>query len=670
MVLSSLFRAVADTKNISRGKIVHSKIIVSSLLPDVITSNHLMSMYEKFGLLDDAGLVLDRMRNPNVVSWTILINAHSKIGSAKEAIECFRLMVSRGFQPNEITYVSVTSACAKLRAVKASKEIHGRVYRFENVISNRFVSNSLVNLCSKCGFVCSARKVFDQISQPNLSWSSMISGHSQFGEHGEALRIWLRARKYFLVLNEFVLSAVLSACSGLEDLKVAKQVHCFSLKNGLLSDSFVEAGTIEMYVNSGDLESSCIAFSDIEEPELASWAAIIKGYALEGHGEKAMCFFQKLLLPDVITSNHLMSIYEKFVLLDDARLVFDRMPNRNVVSWIILINAHSKIGSAKEAIECFRLMVSSGFQPNEITYVSVTSACAKLRAVKATKEIHGRVYRFENVISNRFVSNSVLRTRPNEYVLPSILVGCSISHLVEEGLQIHSLIIKLGYQMSSFVGNTIMDFHAKCGMLRESFRVFSRMPSVNLVSWNSMVVGYAQHGFGMNALEMFDRMEEEGILPNEITYIGILSACARAGLVDRGEILFQLMKIKGIIPRIEHYACMVDLFARAGQTKRAYKFIKSMPMEANTVIWRSLLAGCKTHGDLNVGKLAAKYILKDDCHDISARALSSALYADAGLWDRRSKVRSLPKREAEKVPGRSWIKVKGRIPLLDDSVGI
>ncbi|XP_020586065.1 pentatricopeptide repeat-containing protein At3g53360, mitochondrial-like [Phalaenopsis equestris] len=494
-----------------------------------------------------------------------------------------------------------------------------------------------------------ARKVFDQISQPNLvSWSSIISGYSQFGEHGEALRIWLRARKQLLVLNEFVLSTVLSACSGLEDLKVAKQVHCLSLKNGLLLDSFVEAGTIEMYVNSGDLESAYIAFSDIEEPELASWAAIIKGYSLEGHGEKAMCFFQKLKSTDL---------------------------------------------------------------------------------------------------------------RPNEYVLPSILVGCSISHLVEEGLQIHSLIIKLGYQMSSFVGNTIMDFHAKCGMLRESLlvfqameeqdiiswnaifaafirhgdlsgaanflkemlfqskelnictyssllslcaelpaiewglethcrmlkllfdanvvvgsalidmyakcgwlnyalRVFSRMPSVNLVSWNSMVVGYAQHGFGMNALEMFDRMEEEGILPNEITYIGILSACARVGLVDRGEILFQRMKIKGIIPRIEHYACMVDLFARAGQTKRAYKFIKSMPMEANTVIWRSLLAGCKTHGDLSIGKLAAKYILKDDCHDISARALSSALYADAGLWDKRSKVRSLPKRETEKVPGRSWIEVK------------
>ncbi|KAL0928840.1 hypothetical protein M5K25_000764 [Dendrobium thyrsiflorum] len=629
MALSTVFRALSDPKNLSRGKIVHCKIIVSSLLPDVITSNHLMSMYAKFGLLDDARWVFDEMPYLNVVSWSILINAQSKIGSVKEAIDCFRLMISGGFQPNDFTYVSVLSACATLRAVKPCKEIHGRV--------------------------------FDQISQPNLvSWSTLISGHCGLVEHEEALRIFLRAREQGVVLNEFVLSSVLSACSGLEELKVAKQVHCLSLKSGLFLDSFVETGTISMYVNSGDLESAYLAFSDVKEPGLASWAVIIKGCALEGYGEKAMCLFRKLnstgmrpnehVLPSILVGcsmshiveggmqihslliklgyqmfscvgNTILDFYAKCGMFRESLLVFEAMEERDVVSWNAIFAAYIRHGDLIGASKLLKEMLLQCKDLNVCTYSSILSLCADLPAI-------------------------------------------------EWGLATHCCVLKLDFDTNVVVGSSLIDMYAKCGWLNYALRIFNRMPSNNLVSWNSMIFGYAQHGFGMEAVEMFHRMEAEGIVSNEITFIGILSACARVGLVEQGEILFKLIKTKGIIPRIEHYASMVDLFARAGETKRAYNFVKNMPMEPNSVIWRCLLAGCKTHGDLNIGKLAAKYILKDEPHDISARAMASALYVSAGLWDERAKVRGTPKKEVEKVPGRSWIDVKGRFPLLEGSRGI
>ncbi|KAH0470881.1 hypothetical protein IEQ34_000604 [Dendrobium chrysotoxum] len=622
MALSTVFRALSDPMNLSRGKIVHCKIIVSSLLPDVITSNHLMSMYTKFGLLDDARWVFDEMPYLNVVSWSILIDAQSKIGSVKEAIDCFRLMVSGGFQPNDFTYVSVLSACAKLRAVKPCKEIHGR---------------------------------------PNLvSWSSLISGHCQFGEHEEALRIFLRARRQGVMINEFVLASVLSACSGLEELKVAKQLHCISLKNGLSLDSFVEAGTIDMYVNSGDVESAYRAFSDIKEPGLASWAVIIKGYALEGYGEKAMCLFRKLnstgmrpnehVLPSILVGcsmshiveggmqihslliklgyqmfscvgNTILDFYAKCGMFRESLLVFEAMEERDVVSWNAIFAAYIRHGDLIGASKLLKEMLLQCKDLNVCTYSSILSLCADLPAI-------------------------------------------------QWGLAAHCCVLKLDFDANVVVGSSLIDMYAKCGWLNYALRIFNRMPSGNLVSWNSMIFGYAQHGFGMEAVEMFHRMEAEGIVSNEITFIGIFSACAHVGLVEQGEILFKLMKTKGIIPRIEHYASMVDMFARAGETKKAYNFVKNMPMEPNTVIWRCLLAGCKTHGDLNIGKLAAKYILKDEPHDISARAMASALYVSAGLWDERAKVRDTPKKEAEKVPGRSWIEVKGRFPLLEGSRGI
>ncbi|XP_020700766.1 pentatricopeptide repeat-containing protein At3g53360, mitochondrial-like isoform X2 [Dendrobium catenatum] len=498
-----------------------------------------------------------------------------------------------------------------------------------------------------------AQKVFDEILQPNLvSWSSLISGHCQFGEHEEALRIFSRARRQGVMINEFVLASVLSACSGLEELKVAKQLHCISLKNGLFFDSFVEAATIGMYVNSGDLESAYLAFSDIKEPGLASWAVIIRGFALEGYGEKAMCLFRKLnstglrpnehVLPSILVGcsmshiveggmqihslliklgyqmfscvgNTILDFYAKCGMFRESLLVFEAMEERDVVSWNAIFAAYIRHGDLIGASKLLNEMLLQCKDLNVCTYSSILSLCADLPAI-------------------------------------------------EWGLATHCCVLKLDFDANVVVGSSLIDMYAKCGWLNYALRIFNRMPSENLVSWNSMIFGYAQHGFGMEAVEMFHRMEAEGIVSNEITFIGILSACARVGLVEQGEIIFKLMKTKGIIPRIEHYASMVDLFARAGETKRAYNFVKNMPMEPNTVIWRCLLAGCKSHGDLNIGMLAAKYILNDEPHDISARAMASALYVSAGLWDERAKVRGTPKREAEKVPGRSWIEVKGRFP--------
>ncbi|XP_010943720.3 pentatricopeptide repeat-containing protein At2g27610 [Elaeis guineensis] len=646
MSLKFLLPALRSARCISKRKMVHGKIIVSGFLPNLVASNHLMSTYVSCDRIEDARRLFDQMPEKNVVSWTILISGYSKSGPKEAAVSSFRSMVSSGFSPNDFTYVSVLSACASIGAARSGKEIHGRIYRLEGGVLSSFVSNSLVNLYAKCGMIHLSRSLFDGIIQPNMvSWGSILSGYCQCGQNEEALRIFARAWKEGVGINEFMVASVLSACSSLGVLAVGKQVHCYVIKSGIPSDQFVEAAVVDMYVKCNELDLAYQAFSELDEPGLASWAALIGGYAQQGHGERAICLFRKLqssclkpnehIFPCVLVGcstvaaveggkqlhaliiksgfrmaayvgNAVMDFYAKCGLLDESVKLFEEMEEHDIVSYNAMIARYVDRCDFKGVMELLKQMLLEGTNPNPYTYSSILKLCADLPVVRW-------------------------------------------------GQQTHNLIIRLGLDANVIVGSALIDMYAKCGRLEDARKVFRMMPSKNLVSWNGMLVGYGQHGFGEEALGIFHMMQMESIKPNEITFIGVLSACAHVGLVKQGQCYFDLMKGCGIIPRIDHFACMVDLFARAGLVERAYEFIKSMPIQPNKVIWRSLMAGCKTHGNLGIGLNAARQILKIDPEDDSAHVMLSGVYANAGMWDERAGVRDFLKMGFKKVPGCSWI---------------
>ncbi|XP_008801246.3 pentatricopeptide repeat-containing protein At2g27610 [Phoenix dactylifera] len=646
MSLEFLLRALRNARCIRKRKMVHGKIVMSGFLPNLFASNHLMSMYVRCDRIEDARRLFDQMPEKNVVSWTILISGYSKSGPKEAAVRSFRSMALAGFSPNDFTYVSVLSACASIGAARSGKEIHGRIYRLEGGVFSSFVSNSLVNLYAKCGMIHLAHSVFDGILQPNMvSWGSILSGYCQCGENEEALRIFSRAWKEGVEVNEFMVASVLSACSNLGVSAVGKQVHCYVIKSGIASDQFVEAGVIDMYVKCNELDLAYQAFSELDEPGLASWAALIAGYAHQGHGETAMGLFRKLhssclkpnehIFPSVLVGcsivaaveegkqlhsliiksgfrmaayvgNAVMDFYAKCGLLDESFKLFEEMEEHDIVSYNAMIARYADQCDFKGVMEHLKQMLLEGINPNPYTYSSILKLCADLP-------------------------------------------------VVGWGQQTHNLIIRLGLDTNVIVGSALIDMYAKCGRLEDARKVFHMMPSKNLVSWNSMLVGYAQHGFGVEALGIFHMMQMESVRPNEITFIGVLSACAHAGLVEQGQCYFDLMKGYGIIPSMDHFACMVDLFSRAGLVERAYEFIKSIPIKPNKVTWRSLMAGCKTHGNLGIGLYAAEQILKIDPEDVSAHVMLSGVYAHAGMWDERAGARAVLKMGLKKVPGCSWI---------------
>jgi pentatricopeptide repeat protein len=278
-------------------------------------------------------------------------------------------------------------------------------------------------------------------------------------------------------------------------------------------------------------------------------------------------------------------MYAKCGILEDACKVFKNMASRDVITWNAMISGHVKCGEGQKALELFHQMEQEGVQPNPITLVGVLNACASVLAI-------------------------------------------------EEGRSAHEQIIENGWDLDVFVGNSLVDMYAKCGSMEDACRVFKKLPSHDVVSWNALLGGYAMHGHGKEVLKNFERMCEEGVQPDDITFICLLSACSHAGLVVEGLCYYASMStIHKISAKLEHYTCVVDLLGRAGHLQEAEDMIKAMPYNPNVAVWMALLGSCRIHGNVEMAECVAKQVIELDPENAAGYVLLSNIYAAAGNRD-------------------------------------
>lgn len=253
--------------------------------------------------------------------------------------------------------------------------------------------------------------------------------------------------------------------------------------------------------------------------------------------------------------------------------------------------------------------------------------------------------------------------KPDSVTYASILPACGNLAALEYGKQFHKDIIRSGFQSDIFVGNALVDMYAKCGSVWEAFKVFEKIGKRNVISWTAMIAGYAMNGHGKEAIKLFQQMQQSSTKPNHITFVGVLSACCHAGLVDDGWQYFHCMvRDYHIMPYMEHYCCMVDLLGRAGFLDEAEDFINKMPLKPDTSIWASLLGACTIHSNIDLGERVAECLFELEPKNPAHYVLLSNLYAVAGRWDDKEKVRRMMKdRTVKKTPGRSWIEVNNAV---------
>ncbi|KAL6633965.1 hypothetical protein ACP70R_026636 [Stipagrostis hirtigluma subsp. patula] len=333
-------------------------------------------------------------------------------------------------------------------------------------------------------------------------------------------------------------------------------------------------------------------------------------YGMMGDARK---LFDSLTEKNVVSWTALVSGYARAGKVGDAIVLFERMPERDVPAWNALIAGCAQNGLFVEAVGVFRRMVGEGFQPNATTVCSVLSACGHLGMLKIGKVIHGYAWR--------------------------TCVG-----------------------FGSSVVNGLIDMYGKCGNLKGARWIFDEVSDRrDLTSWNSLINCLALHGHSKGAIVVFTAMMNEGVEPDEVTFVGLLNACTHGGFVDEGLRYFELMHHEhGIEPEIEHYGCIVDLLGRAGRFQDAMNVIKDMRVEPDEVIWGSLLSACRIHKQLELAVLAIQKLLELDPNNVNYVVMLANVYSEGGFWEEVRKVRTLMREDTfgKKLPGCSWIEVE------------
>ncbi|KOM27934.1 hypothetical protein LR48_Vigan468s009600 [Vigna angularis] len=300
---------------------------------------------------------------------------------------------------------------------------------------------------------------------------------------------------------------------------------------------------------------------------------------------------------------------------DVAKKVFVKMPVRDVVTWNTMVGGYVKNSRFLDALNLFRRMLGCKVEPDGFTFAAVLTACARLGAL------------------------------------------CNAEW-------VHRLMVEKRVELNYILSAALIDMYAKCGRIDVSRQVFEEVVRDHVSVWNAMITGLAIHGLVMDVTLLFSRMEIESVLPDSVTFIGILTACSHCGLVEEGREYFDMMQNRFMIqPELEHYGTMVDLLGRAGLMEEAYALVKAMPMEPDVVIWRALLSACRIHRKKELGEVAIANISRLESGDF---VLLSNMYCSLKNWDSAERVRQRMKMGGiRKNRGKSWIELGDSIHIFN-----
>ncbi|CAN6442860.1 unnamed protein product [Victoria cruziana] len=433
-------------------------------------------------------------------------------------------------------------------------------------------------------------------------------------------------------------------------MKQVHQVHAQMIVSARIQDNYAASRIMAFCALSdeGDLSYALRLFYHTFEPNSFMWNTIIRAHALSPTPHNAILLYKHMkmegIMPgkhtfpfllkactkavalssgqqvhahvlqsgfefDIHVANALLHMYACSGGLDCARRFFDNMPVKNVIVWTTMINGYAQNCFLDSALSLFNEMVEAGIKPNEVTLCSVLSSCAKLGNL-------------------------------------------------ELGEHIHAYIKREKIQIGVILGTSLIDMYAKNGRIEIASKLFGNMPERNSATWNALICGMAMHGHAEKSLHLYLEMrKEDAILPNDITFVGVLSACCHAGLIDVGQEVFNSMyRDYGVRPKLEHYGCMVDLLGRSGRLREAEELIGRMDMRPDVVVLGALLGACKMHGNIEIAERVVKQMLKVEPHNHGVYVVLSNMYAEVGKWEVVMRLRKIMKAEGlKKLPGFSLV---------------
>lgn len=619
----SLLQRCMEQNELANARKVHALMISNRLDFIPVLGDHLIRLFTACGSLFDANEVFHKVSKPTVYTWNAIIQAHAILGDGDRALQLYQKMQEDGFEPERRTFSSVLKACASILSLKHGRLIHDKINR-NRVELDIAVGNALVDCYGKCGSLEEAQKVFDNLSCRNVvSWASMISGYVQHGQGLLSYELFQRMQMEGTEPDKVTFLWVLQACGGLGLIEQGRLIHEQLLETGLESDMTVGNALIDMYAKCGTVEDASTLFKSSHNRDVVTWGALISGYAQHGHDSLALYMFDKMQLeglkPDKLVFSSIVKACESLGVLTQGRDVYNQIIFAGLESDVVvgstLVNMFANCGSLYEARRVFDNLPSH----------DVVSWGAIIAAWLDHGDTHSAFEYFDRMLFEDMV--------PEKATMISIVKACGTTGAFDQVRLVHEKIIRCRYESDVNVGNTIVDVYAKCGHLDEACHLFKRLPIRTVVSWGSLITAYAKCGESQLALDWFQDFKNEGIKPDGVIYLGVLMSCSHAGLLEEGHLHFKcMMGDHRITPNIEHFNCLVDILGRGGRLAEAEDVLRSIPLGLDIIGWTSLLTGCETYSNVELGQRCYKQVKQLDPGHPSGYLLMSNMFASSDAW--------------------------------------
>lgn len=652
-ILYFLVQGCINMRDVIAGRELHCLIMKSNLKSNIFLGGHLIRMFALCGSLLDANRAFHMLPKLNVFAWTAIILAHAKLGHGAEVIKLYCQMQQSNIMPNEHTFVPVLKACSSIEALDEGQLVHAHAIKngFESNIS---VGNTLISMHAKCGSLCDACRVFERMPRTSLvTWNAIIAGYAQHSYGHKVLELYHQMQHGGFEPDSVTFVSVLQGCSCILNLDQGKKIYSHIIESDFEIKINVSNALINMYAKCGSVLDALRVFQKLKARDLVTWSAMIAGCVQQGHCTEALRLFEHMrkeeVNPDKVTfvaalkaccsiealdqgklvhahivtkgsesdmfvGSMLIDMYAKCGSLEDACMVFETLVKQNVVTWSAMIGGYAHHGHGKEALQCFQEMQRRGIKPNTVTFASTLKACSNIG-------------------------------------------------LLDQGRYIHGLFISCICEVDTSVVSALVGMYVKCGSLEDAHVVFNGFHKHSVGAWTAIIAGYALYNGYPYVLESFERMQRQGLKPNDVTFACILSACSHMGLLEKGCCYFTSIREEhSILLTNMHYNCMIDLLGRIGLLNEAESLLQTLPFPPDIVGWMSLLSHCRLHGDVDLGRRCFDNVLTVHDRHASGFVLMSNIYADAGMWkdsEGIQEMRSLA--DAHKKAGKAFVEIDNQV---------
>ncbi|KAI4346055.1 hypothetical protein L6164_013137 [Bauhinia variegata] len=615
------------------GRGIHVDAFKFNLNADCFVGSSLIGLYSKHGKMEEASRAYNEITNKDVVACTSIITAYAQCRDLC-AYEAFRIaygMQKEQLLPNRVTLVSLLQAATHLGTLKEGRAIHGYSIRKGIGISDEIFETSLMDMYQKCGDPQTAAFIFGKMHTRTIgSWNTMIVGYLHTGHALEAFDLFCQMMQENISPDLVTLANAILSCATLNYLCQGKSIHGCMVRMGAELDLVETTALVDLY-SKFDVTKARKIFDSSGDKDTILFDVMMAGYLQHNLSREAVQIFNEMVKVGVRPSlgsllnilsavsslkdaqqvrsvhgyvlrygyvmnmeiaNQIIYAYAKCGSIHCAKKVFDRIRHRDLVTWTSMMKGYIHHGHIEEAISLFRLLQKENLNLDSVTLISLLQALSQLGCLSSIKEVHCHIYR---VFHGREAS----------------------------------------------ITNFLITAYAKYGRLEMAKFLFEQMTERCLTSWNAMISAYGMHGHSKEVLKLFDQMKSAKIVPDEITFTSILSACSHSGLIEEGLQAFRTMvKEYCIVPCEVHYSCIVDLLSRAGRLKDAYDLTKCMPSKHSSSALVALLSACRLYGDTEMGEVIGKQILKLEPDNSSSYYLVSNLYAERGKWDEVASIRT------------------------------